>query len=1595
MTFYDGTTILGIAPVVNGRAAISAIPPAPGIRTLTARFAGGSVYGSGISSAFTQTVSVNPATTLRTPASYPTSSTINQQVAVADFNGDGHLDIVTNNYTVMMGNGDGTFQTSANYTSSSNAYAVATGDFNGDGKPDFATARYDGAVGVWLNKGDGTFQAPVLYQIGAAPRDIVVADFNNDGIPDIAVASRQGQGIGVGVLLGVGDGTFQPVVTYLAGRRQTALAVADFNGDGNADIVAVDGDDLLQEVTVLLGAGDGTFHTTAFYDAAFAQFVATGDFNNDGRPDFVVLDESNQLHVFLGNGDATFAEQPPGALTQNWSGGLFFSLAIGDFDGDGNQDVAWTGSGAPTISVFLGNGDGTFRGAVNFPAGPGEAGSVVAAEFNGDGRTDLAVTNSSTVQILLGGTGDFPVVTTLSVPDFMSGTPYSATLTASGGTTPYTWSVSAGSLPVPLSASGTISGTPAVQRFTGTGAVTVVVSGPNGPGFRSSQTLSVQVVAAFQISAFVITGEVGVPYQFSSLTATGGTPPYQNWQVTSGSLPPGITLDHSSGQLGGTPTTPGNFLLTVTVNDSAGLTSLPAELQILVVPAVAVTTQSVPNATTGVPYYTVLTATGGLEIAKLWAVSSGALAPGLTLDPNAGVISGTPNSAAGSPYRFSITASDGASVSPPQPLTIVVSNPVAITMTLTSSANPSLFGKAITLTASVSLATATGKVTFYDGVNVLGTGMIHSGQAVFTTRLLSPGTHAFEARYFAPPVSATLSQVVTATAGGVFQAPITYASGNGNTAYLIPVVVADFNGDGQPDVATFASVLLGKGDGTFQAPLVHAVGINPLSLVVGDFDENGIPDLAVSDFSGLEVFAGKGDGTFGKPTAYPGIGLAGFIAAADFNGDGHTDLLVTGNDGTAQLFLGIGDGTFRPALSVPIGTASAGAITVSDFNGDGNPDFAVADALSGKVNVMLGNGDGTFQAPVTYLVTVGSPNSGISRAIVAGDLNGDGKGDLAVYGPAIDTLSVLLGRGDGTFAAAKDYATGGSGYGNTLAITDFNGDGIADLAASGGLTSAVAVLLGNGDGSFQTVSYPVGNTGTPSQVAVSTFALGDFNGDGRPDFAVGNMDGTWNVLLAATSGTLNHLTLSPVSLNLNTAIGGKAASQTVAFSCQSSSPSSPTFTGNVSTIQGSGWLSASPASGPMILSSHAGSVYTYTATINISADPSGIGTATILDGFVNFTACGGEASLPVTMAVATAKLTLSPATLTISAAAGGAAVTQTVTINYQTSGSPASAFTSSVITLQGNGWITVSPGSGNMTQRPFTGFYNYSAQVTIRMDPSKLAGGTQYQGAASFVVNGVTAVLPITMTLSGGSQPTAIVNAASPSEPSVVALGGYVRIHGVGLAQSGNPSATLLPLPTKLNGTQVSLGGLSMPLIYAASDQVIGLVPQSLAPNSSYPLVVTSGANAFSPVMVTVTEFQPGIYTVDSSGSGAAVVTNAETGRPIGISNPAHPFDQLIVYGTGLGLVQGPNGQAAPTDGTAAPANVNFQTTARVSATIGGLPATVLFSGLTPGFAGLDQVKIQLPAGVSRGNAVPLQVMTTDPQTGATAQSNVVTIAVQ
>ena len=313
-----------------------------------------------------------------------------------------------------------------------------------------------------------------------------------------------------------------------------------------------------------------------------------------------------------------------------------------------------------------------------------------------------------------------------------------------------------------------------------------------------------------------------------------------------------------------------------------------------------------------------------------------------------------------------------------------------------------------------------------------------------------------------------------------------------------PLAVGDFNGDGIPDLAAMDGIHLGLGDGTFQEPLA-SLGLsadNPSlqAMVTGDFNGDGKLDLAVEYTGGgtIAVLLGNGDGTFQAPKFYAvgnalapgGRGAGNTLVAGDFSGDGRLDLAVDDNDGV-QILLGNGDGTFQAPETFAAGTRPA-ALVAGDFSGDGRLDLATANDESNDVSVLMGNGDGTFQPAIEYAAGIGPD------ALVAGDFNGDGRLDLAVAGSGVQ---ILLGNGDGTFQAAEAYAAGATPP-SSLVAGDFTGDGQLDLAVTGQPLGNISMLLGNGDGTFQ----------APSTIVVGvdayTLVAGDFNGDGRLDLAI-------------------------------------------------------------------------------------------------------------------------------------------------------------------------------------------------------------------------------------------------------------------------------------------------------------------------------------------------------------------------------------------------------------------------------------------------------------------------------------------------------------
>lgn len=281
----------------------------------------------------------------------------------------------------------------------------------------------------------------------------------------------------------------------------------------------------------------------------------------------------------------------------------------------------------------------------------------------------------------------------------------------------------------------------------------------------------------------------------------------------------------------------------------------------------------------------------------------------------------------------------------------------------------------------------------------------------------------------------------------------------------------------------------------------------PVSMAVGDFNGDGKLDLALgmnqdNNPSFLRIFLGNGDGTFTPLSSSVPLGLnPGAIVVGDFNGDGKLDLAASnfgnaigGPDGnTVTILLGSGDGTFAPAHGSPVSVgASPAGILAGDFNGDGKLDLAVANSTDNTLSILLGNGDGTFTPSPSQPVTGLTPS-----ALAAGDFNGDGKLDLAVAN-FYDNATILLGNGDGTFTPAPAQPMTVEGPG--IVAGDFNGDGKLDLGVANQGDSTVSVLLGNGDGTFSPISNCCGDSVNLTHTLGMT--LGDFNGDGRPDMAL-------------------------------------------------------------------------------------------------------------------------------------------------------------------------------------------------------------------------------------------------------------------------------------------------------------------------------------------------------------------------------------------------------------------------------------------------------------------------------------------------------------
>ena len=335
----------------------------------------------------------------------------------------------------------------------------------------------------------------------------------------------------------------------------------------------------------------------------------------------------------------------------------------------------------------------------------------------------------------------------------------------------------------------------------------------------------------------------------------------------------------------------------------------------------------------------------------------------------------------------------------------------------------------------------------------------------------------------------SLLSVLLGNGNGTFQSQQTLATGT----FPNSLALSDLTGDGKLDIVVNAGsntvgVLLGNGNGTFQAQRTIAFGVNPFAVVVGDVTGDGKADIVVGNLGGtVSVLLGNGNGTFQAQQTFAAGKDPGSLAVGDLTGDGKTDL-VAANPGsnTVSVLLGNGNGTFQAQQTFATGLDPR-SVTLCDLNGDGIPDVVVDNYHSQSVSVLLGNGNGTFQAQQTFASGYQSLASGGASSEVAavGDLTGDGKPDIVVVNGYANTVNVLLGNGNGTFQSPQTFATGS--FPDGVAIADLTGDGRSDLVVVNEANNSVSVLVNSTNGNFTGQVYTVvSGTGTSFAVTAPT-----------------------------------------------------------------------------------------------------------------------------------------------------------------------------------------------------------------------------------------------------------------------------------------------------------------------------------------------------------------------------------------------------------------------------------------------------------------------------------------------------------------------------
>jgi len=677
-------------------------------------------------------------------------------LVIGDFDRDGHLDVVIGDNAgvhFLRGDGAGGLTSSATYPIAGGAFSIAAGDLDGDGRLDLAVTASNPSVATSLTLllgGPGGFVPAAPVPTDTPRGHLVVADFDGDGHADVALVAmadlRLFRGDGAGhltpsasrfvildpaetvaaadvngdgrpdliiggeveesVLLGDGALGFDAPRIFPTGNAPGAMAFADFNSDGHLD--AVTASYSTNEVSINLGDGAGHLGPPTHYPAGLGPLgVAVGDFNGDGKPDVAVANDDGSISLLAGDGRghlAAFTTFPAGASPRG--------IVAGDWNHDGRLDLAVAAAGTSSVVILLGNGAGGFGAPVSFPAG-GRPHAIVAGDFDGDGKLDLATANDlgPSYSVLLGRSdGSFGAAITgpatlyggafLDAGDFdgdgkldlvMSNGLFTATVLLGLGDGHFT---AAGDYDV-----GEI---PDAVR----------VADVNGDGHLDFVVLDVDFT-----HFIVYTGDGSGHFAFAFSDGAGDTPSAVSLEDLDEDGRPDLEI--AAAESGG-----------VAVMRNTSFFVLPLTL---------------PRASLGVRFSSALQVVGGA--APDHFTFSGALPPGLELDPATGILSGSPTQTGS--FTFAVTGTDSQACAATRSYTVLVGFPVTVSLTATPAVV--VAGQPLIVTARVmgpaGQGVPTGTVTFViDGVAQTPVPLV-GGVASLTVTGLLPGPHDIRAFY--------------------------------------------------------------------------------------------------------------------------------------------------------------------------------------------------------------------------------------------------------------------------------------------------------------------------------------------------------------------------------------------------------------------------------------------------------------------------------------------------------------------------------------------------------------------------------------------------------------------------------------------------------------------------------------------------------------------------------------------------------------------------------------------------------------------------------------------------------------------------------